>query len=65
MKSTAIVLLFGALALAATSYVEALNMWGPFVLVCLYTALMTVWVKAGESGESAQRSIDISHRKAA
>jgi hypothetical protein len=45
--------------------VEALNMWGPFVLVCLYTALMTVWVKAGESGESARRSIDMSYRKAA
>ena len=51
MKSTAIVLACGAIALTATSFIEGISMWGPLVLMCVFASLMTVWALASEPRE--------------
>ena len=48
MKSYAIVLAGGALALAATSLIELISMWGPLVLMSTLMALVTVWIIRAE-----------------
>jgi hypothetical protein len=62
MKAYAIVLASGALALAATSLIELISMWGPLVLMTLLTALMTVWIIKSENDEARA---DVSFKKAA
>ena len=62
MKAYAIVLASGALALAATSLIEVISMWGPLVLMTLLTALMTVWIIKSENDDARA---DVSFKKAA
>jgi len=62
MKSTVIVLACGAIALTATGLIEAINALGPFVFLCLYTALMTV---SAIGSEASEVRTDTSLKKAA
>ena len=62
MKAYAIVLACWGSALAATSFIERLSMWGPLVFLCLLMALVTVWVIKSE-GENAPA--DVTFKKAA
>jgi hypothetical protein len=50
MKAAAKVLAIGGVGLLLTSMsgTEKISMWGPLVLICTITALMTVWVLAGD-----------------
>ena len=62
MKSYAIVLAGGALALAATSLIEVISMWGPLVLMSTLTALVTVSIIRAEKNEAQGH---VSFKKAA
>ena len=62
MKAYAIVLACGALALVATSFIELISMWGPLVLLCLFMALVTVWMIKAENAEQQDQA---SFKKAA
>jgi len=62
MKSYAIVLAGGALALAATSLIELISMWGPLVLMSTLMALATVWIIRAEKDEAP---VHVSFKKAA
>ena len=62
MKAYAIVLACGVLALTVTSFIELISGWGPLVMLCLFMALVTVWMIRAENDE--QRAHD-SFKKAA
>lgn len=62
MKSTVAILLAGALALVASSYIPVLNGWGPMFL--LWTAV-AFFVGSLVSPESRDTRCDVSHKKAA
>ena len=62
MKAYGIVLTCGALALAATSLIELISMWGPLVFMSLLMALVTVWVIKAENDEARAH---VSFKKAA
>ena len=51
MKTYAIVLAGAALALAATSLIELISMWGPLVLMSTFMAFVTVWIIRAEKDE--------------
>jgi hypothetical protein len=65
MKAAAKVLAIGGamLLLTTLSGTETISMWGPLVLICTITALMTVWVLAGDRASSQDQTT--SYNKAA
>ena len=62
MKAYAIVLAGAALALAATSFIELISMWGPLVLMSTLMGLVTVWIIRAEKDEAR---VHVSFKKAA